>query len=363
MPHSMRSTKGAPSGGRSAIHDVMDVRALFADHLTPPVSWPVAIGISVAVVVALELVYRASFQWLAKISHKTSTHLDDVLVRRMRLPAQVLVFLVGANVLFGLRDIENASVSQAVHLVELLLVAYLAIEAAETALIDFWLGERKKVQVPSVVRGLGLLVAYTVAVLSVVGSVTGVNLAPVLATSTVITVVLGLALQDTLGNLFSGLALSLEKPFQVGDWLLIDNVEGRVELMGWRAVHLRTFTADIVTVPNAVIAKARVQNFSRPAPLHARNVDVLAPANADPDVVVAAAQAACASVPALRKEPAPRIWLREQTPVAQRWHLNVWLDDFAIHDNTESELRQAWVREARKAGLELPGVSAAAVVS
>jgi small-conductance mechanosensitive channel len=332
----------------------MDVNALVTMYLTPPVPWPVAAGLAIAVVVALELAYRACFQWLARLTSKTNTHLDDVLVKRMRLPAQVLLFLVGANVLFALRDIDDATYSKAVNIVELLLLAYLVIEAAETALIDYWLGERKKVQVPSVVRGLGLVVLYTVAVLSVVGSVTGVDLAPILATSTVLTVVLGLAVQDTLGNLFSGLALSLEKPFVVGDWILVDGVEGHVEQMGWRGVHLRTFTRDIVTFPNAVIAKAKVQNFSRPEKLHARNVDVLAPPNADPDVVEKAARAACAKVPAIRTEPPPRIWLIQQTPVGQKWSLNVWLDDFAIHDDTESTLRKHWVKESQAAGLELP---------
>lgn len=338
------------------------VSTFFSQHLTPPVSWPVALGLAAAVVIALELVYRQLFGWLGRAVEKTSTHLDDVLVRRMRLPAQVLVFLVGANVLFELRGIDAGTASKAVNIVELLLVAYLVIEALETAFIDFWLGERKKVQVPSVVRGLGLVVLYTVAILSVVGTVTGVDLAPVLATSTVLTVVLGLAVQDTLGNLFSGLALSLEKPFGPGDWILVDTVEGRVESMGWRAVHLRTFTADIVTFPNAFIAKAKVQNFSRPSMLHARNVDILVPPNADPDVIEKVARAACAAVPALRQDPAPRVWLRELTPVGQRYHLNVWLDDFAIHDHTESELRKAWLREAKKAGLDLPAVSAAAVL-
>jgi small-conductance mechanosensitive channel len=340
----------------------MDVSAFFAEHLTPPVGWPTAVGLSVTVVIVLEVIYRLAFRWLARLAHSTTTHLDNVLVRRMRLPAQVLVFLVGANVLFALRDVDDATVLKVVNVVELLLVAYLLIEALETVLIDFWLGERKKVQVPSVVRGLGLVVLYTVAILSVIGTVTGVDVAPFLATSTVLTVVLGLAVQDTLGNLFSGLALSLEKPFGPGDWLLVDNVEGRVESMGWRAVHLRTFTADIVTFPNAVIAKAKVHNFSRPSKLHARNVDVLAPPNADPDVVEQTARAACATIPEIRVDPPPRIWLVQQTPLGQKWHLNVWLDDFAIHDNTESLLRKAWVREGKKVGLELPPVHSAGLV-
>jgi len=87
---------------------------------------------------------------------------------------------------------------------------------------------------------------------------------PILATSTVVTVVVGLALQDTLGNLFSGLALHAEQPFRLGDWVLVDGIEGLVVHVGWRSVHLRTFSDDIVALPNAVVARARVQNYDHP---------------------------------------------------------------------------------------------------
>jgi small-conductance mechanosensitive channel len=344
----------------------MDPRAFLAEHLTPPTSWPVAIALGLLVVITLELVYRIVFRWLKALTEKTSTHLDDVLVRRMRIPAQVLVFLAGANVLFSARGVENAIVSKAVTLVELLLVAYLIIEAAETALLDFWLGEKRKVQVPNVVRGLALLILYTVAVGIIIGSVTGVNVAPILATSTVITVVLGLALQDTLGNLFSGLALSLDKPFVKGEWILIDTVEGRVEEMGWRAVSLRTFTWDIVVVPNSAISKARVQNFSRPDRVTGRNVDVVVPANTDPAHFEKVARAACAKVQAVMVDPRPKLWLIEMTPLTQRWIIRVWIEDFAHNDDIESDVRRAFVSECLANGLTMPPASplpAVAVVS
>src|SRR5687768_18465695 len=76
----------------------MDPRAFLAEHLTPPTSWPVAVALGVLVVVALELVYRLVFRWLKALTEKTDTHLDDVLVRRIGIPAQVLVFLAGATV-------------------------------------------------------------------------------------------------------------------------------------------------------------------------------------------------------------------------------------------------------------------------
>src|SRR5262249_14177533 len=69
----------------------------------------------------------------------------------------------------------------------------------------------------------------------------GVELTPFLATSAVVGAVVGLALQDTLGNLFAGIALHTEAPFRVGDWVRVGDRDGRVEQVSWRAMRLRTW--------------------------------------------------------------------------------------------------------------------------
>lgn len=338
------------------------IRDFFGQHFTIPLAWPWALGVAVVVVVALEVAYRFSFRWLEKIVGLTNTTLDDVLVKRMRLPAQVLVFLVGGHVFLTLRALENATINKAVTITELLLLAYLVIEAGETAVLHYWLGERKKVQVPPVVRHLLLVIVYTVVVLSIIGSVTGVNVAPILATSTVITVVLGLALQDTLGNLFAGLALSLDKPFKEGEWILVDGVEGRVEHAGWRATVLRTFTWDVVSIPNNVLGKARVQNFDRPQKITGRNVEVLVAMHARPDEVEEAMKAAIHRVERILRTPAPKAWFVQMNPLYHRYIIRFWLEDFSVHDDVESDFLKAFFLEcvARKINMS-PGGAVAGV--
>jgi small-conductance mechanosensitive channel len=329
------------------------LRAFFVDHLTLPLSWTAAVAVAVLVVVMLEVLNRWLFQWLQRLVGRTATQLDDLLVKQMRWPAQALVFLIAMHVLFTLRGGESETGSKVVTVVELMLVAYLVIEALEMAVIHYWLGERKKVQVPPVIRHLILVVVYGVAVLSIITGVTGVNVVPLLATSTVITVVMGLALQDTLGNLFAGLALSLEKPFREGDWILVDGVEGRVEHMGWRATHLKTFTRDLVVFPNSILGKARVQNFDRPQKMTGRNVDVPVALHASPADVESALQAAVARVPALLAEPTSKAWFVTTTPLFHRYVMRIWVDDFAIHDDAESDFMKALFVELRERGLAL----------
>ncbi|WP_437708110.1 mechanosensitive ion channel domain-containing protein [Sorangium sp. So ce448] len=332
--------------------------ALWADLIRSPASMPVALAISASVLALGFFVYRLVFASLSRLAGATQTSLDDLLVRRMRLPARMLVALLALHAFISLRGGELPTLHKAVLLLELTLAAYLAIEIAETLVIDYWLAERRKVLLPALVRHLLLTILYLVAGLSIVGAVTGVDLVPLLATSTVITVVLGLALQDTLGNLFAGLALHSERSFGVGDWILVDGVEGQVIYVGWRSTRLRTFSGDVVILPNSIIAKARVQNFCAPDRNCARNIEMLVALAAPTEAVERAAQRACSEVPEVLREPAPRLWLAAVTPLFQRYVIKFWIADFERHDLLESEVMKAFFRACRDEGVALSPAAA-----
>jgi small-conductance mechanosensitive channel len=99
--------------------------------------------------------------------------------------------------------------------------------------------------------------------------------------------VLGLALQNTLSDVFSGIAVDIEAPFQVGDRVSLgNNIEGQVVEMNWRSIRIQTDGADIAIVPNSVVAKLQIVNRSVPNRDRAVSVQLLCPARADPDRVV-----------------------------------------------------------------------------
>lgn len=100
------------------------------------------------------------------------------------------------------------------------------------------------------------------------------DLSPLLTTFGVGSLVLGLALQDTLGNLFSGLSLVSERPFSVGDWIQVGEVSGKVLQVNWRAVRIQTRELDEVTLPNSALSKERITNFSRPSTISGVKVHV-----------------------------------------------------------------------------------------
>jgi small-conductance mechanosensitive channel len=133
--------------------------------------------------------------------------------------------------------------------------------------------------------------------LAIVNFVFGIPIAGLVATSGVIAIVLGLALQNTLSDVFSGIAVDIERPYKAGDLIWVEgDIEGHVAQVTWRSTHIATGPGNIAIVPNSVIAKARVINRSLPIPSRSDNITIKLDPSIPPkhcmDVLSAAAQAA-----------------------------------------------------------------------
>lgn len=121
-------------------------------------------------------------------------------------------------------------------------------------------------RVPLLLVNIFTLVISVFALGWVLTTIFDVRLTPLLATSAILSIVLGLALQDTLGNLFAGIALQFDKPFEMGDWIEIktdsEKISGQVLEVSWRATSLIAITDEVITLPNRSIAQYQISNFA-----------------------------------------------------------------------------------------------------
>ena len=108
----------------------------------------------------------------------------------------------------------------------------------------------------------------------VLATVWNTDLAGVVTALGVSSIVIGLALQDTLGSVTSGIALLFERPFTVGDWLRVGDMVGQVIDINWRAVRLQTFEREMVIIPHKLISSEIIRNFSQPLRLHAERIRI-----------------------------------------------------------------------------------------
>ena len=129
-----------------------------------------------------------------------------------------------------------------------------------------WLFQRRHgAEPPSLLDSVISVVFYGVGLGAIAHYWFKLELTPFLATSAVVGAVVGLALQDTLGNLFAGIALHTEAPFRVGDWVRVADRDGRIEQVSWRAMRLRTWDGDTLTIPNNEVSRHAMLNYSVPA--------------------------------------------------------------------------------------------------
>ena len=135
------------------------------------------------------------------------------------------------------------------------------------------------------------------------------------ATTAVGAVVIGFALQDTLGNLFSGLAIQVEKPFHVGQWVTIGGKDGKVAEITWRATKIRTKTGNFVVVPNSVLSRDTITNYSEPNDETRIEIEVGASYDTPPNDVKTVIRAALLGEPMLVASRAARCAGRRLRPL------------------------------------------------
>jgi small-conductance mechanosensitive channel len=178
----------------------------------------------------------------------------------------------------------------------------------------------------------------------------------ILTTSALLTAVVGLAMQDTLGNLVSGLALQLQPPFDVGDWVELDdgNVSGRIEEVTWRATTIMTLDHVEVILPNAGLAKASIRNYSRPSPVARRRVIVNVTPNATPDAVHDALVAAAREVEGVLVTPAPSARTRNFGDSTIEYEVFFFIDDFGRALKIEGAVRDRIYYVFQRLDIEMP---------
>jgi small-conductance mechanosensitive channel len=145
---------------------------------------------------------------------------------------------------------------------------------------------------------------YVCGALAMMGFVFRWPLQGLLATSGVIAIVLGLALQSSLGDVFSGISLTIERPYRLGDEILLEGgVEGEVMQVNWRSTHLRNAANDVVVIPNSAIAKMRIQNHSAGSKRYSGTLTVAVDARNEPEFTMEILKQAAMTCPAVLEHP------------------------------------------------------------
>lgn len=167
-----------------------------------------------------------------------------------------------------------------------------------------------------------------------------VPLAPLFTGSTIIGIVVGLALQDTLGNLFAGIALQADQPFQVGDIVSISNRGmGTVESVTWRGVKIRTFQNRLLVISNSVLGKETIEVAPRDN-LNARVVTFNTLYSDFPVKTINVVRSAIADIDNVARRPRPIVRIGGFGESGIDWEIKYWCENFKRHPETDAAIRQ-----------------------
>jgi small-conductance mechanosensitive channel/CRP-like cAMP-binding protein len=182
----------------------------------------------------------------------------------------------------------------------------------------------------------------------------GLELTPFLATSAVVGAVVGLALQDTLGNLFAGIALHTESPFRVGDWVRVGDRDGQVEQVSWRATRMRTWDGDTLILPNNEVARHALLNYSLPRSPHSRVLVLSVGYETPPDEVLEVLREAVDQVEGLPVEPRPAVRIIAFHEYAIHYEIRYFFAGYADYRRLEGEIHRLVWYHLRRRGIEFP---------
>jgi small-conductance mechanosensitive channel/CRP-like cAMP-binding protein len=220
------------------------------------------------------------------------------------------------------------------------------LDAADTV------AHRRRAHFSTIFKDLLTILLFVMIVMAVLSEEIHVDPTPLLASSAVIAVVLGLALQESLGNVFSGLTLQVGKPFAPGDWVRSGNFVGRVQGIGWRSTAVITRRNEKLEIPNSMLAKDIVVNYSNG--VVGDEITIGLSYDAPPNYVREVIADSLRGVPGVLQNPPPEILTWDYADYSVHYRIKYWIADYAdaerVHDLVSTGL---WYALRRKA-IEIP---------
>jgi len=197
-------------------------------------------------------------------------------------------------------------------------------------------------------------VIYLAALFAIVSYVFDLPIQGLLATSGVVAIILGLALQSTLGDVFSGIVLSFSRPYRPGDWISVEGgTDGRVIEMNWRATSILTARRDLAIVPNSTIAKSKIVNVSSPSGLHGTTVTVQLDAKTPPSRCSEILEHAIRNCRLIVATPAPTITVKAINATYIEFEIAFFVEELASTVKAQNELFDFIYRHLAAADIDL----------
>jgi small-conductance mechanosensitive channel len=278
------------------------------------------------------------------------------IAKSVKNPGYAVLTLVGLHLFLALSPAFRAKAAWILgtRLLTAFGVVILLGESVFAFFVDYYLSERRGTGVPTIFKQLLKGIIYLIVGLSFLSTTYKIDITPLLTTSAVFTMVIGLALQDVLGNLFAGISVHISPPFKLGDWITLETFFGKVIESNWRATTLETPSKETIIIPNNDISKKDVINHSFLDGILRREFSLGLSYETSPENARKHLLAACSQVPGILSRPQPEVFMEQFQDFSISYRIRYWIDDQAPQFNIQDKLAsRIWYRLKRE-GLVIP---------
>lgn len=278
---------------------------------------------------------------------------DPHILRRVRAPRVSLYAYLAALTMALLVKPQSFGLGRVFHVFGLSALTLSAVLVAGLVFIDIVLIRMRKVQFPAIIRDLLVIILFLISLIVVLGQ-QGLDLTAIVASAGFLGIVFGLAMQDTLGNVFAGLAIQVEKPFDVDDWVRFSEQEGRVKEINWRSVKIETLDKEVVVIPNTVVTKSQFVNMSQPTQVLRRRTMLRLPFGEPPNKVKRVITETLRRIPGILADPPPVVLVTKYLEYAIEYRLTYHITDIDRRESLQDEVLSKLWYSLKRGGLRVP---------
>lgn len=235
-----------------------------------------------------------------------------------------------------------------------LLGAIFLIALVDRYVWELYFQQRHRVKVPKFLSEVARLAILVVTLFLVLDLGYGQTIKGLLIAPGIAAVVIGLAMQDLMGNIIAGVALQVGKPFQHGDWLWVDNRYAEVIEVNWRSTRFRTVDEISVEIPNRDLAKQTIVNLNLPSRLHAMRIPVNIDYAAPPTRVKGVLLHATVNAKGVAPEPKPKVYLKNFADSAVEYEIKFWMSDHGQYSDICDAIRTNIWYGLQRHGIKMP---------
>jgi len=281
--------------------------------------WAIAliVGLALSVIILGEVIYR--------LQHRRRPLAATLqVVRNLVLP--MLAFMLFVQ--YVLQRPASDELVKSIQTLFWICVLHAALSLLNAIIFEQAKADTWRARVPKLLIDLFRLFLVLVGTAIVLATVWNADLAGLVTALGVSSIVIGLALQDTLGSVMSGIALLFERPFSVGDWLKVGDLSGQVIDINWRAVRLQTFEREMVIIPHKLIGNEIIRNFSRPIAIHAERIRHGFSYNDPPNLAKHVLLTTALETEGILKEPEPEVFTISYDDFAITYEVKFFISDY-----------------------------------